>query len=74
LDGEAATLSAEGCGFIFIHPHASVSVIAHEAWHAIKDMLDYVEADLDHEFTAYHVGYLTQEIYDFLRRRGKRAR
>ena len=72
LDGEAATIDADGGGFIFLKPRAPLSVIAHEAWHAVKDMLDYVEAPLDHEFTAYHLGYLTQEIYDFLYRRGKK--
>lgn len=72
-DGEAATLESDkGGGFIFIKPRATLSIIAHEAWHAVKDMLDYFKVELDHECVAYHLGYLTQEIFNFLYRRGKK--
>jgi hypothetical protein len=40
--------------------------IAHEAWHAVRRMLDDCEAELENEVVAYHLGYLVNVAYSFV--------
>ena len=53
--------------FLFIKPDASVGTIAHESWHVIKRMLDTRGVDLDNETVAYHLGYLVDKVFQFVR-------
>jgi len=55
--------------FIFLPHNASVGDIAHESWHAVRRMMEYVGAELDNEAVAYHLGYMVQEIFKFVRGR-----
>ena len=52
--------------YVFLHPHANVNTIAHESWHVICRMLDYMGCERDDENEAYHLGYLVGKIYDFV--------
>lgn len=55
--------------FIFLHYTASVGTIAHESWHAVKHMLEYMGVELDSETVAYHLGYMVDKIFKFVRGR-----
>ena len=41
------------------------SLIAHESWHAVRNILDYCGANYDSETVAYHLGYLVRQICSF---------
>lgn len=51
---------------VIVEPDSSAGVVAHEAWHGIRQMLLYVGASLDNEVVAYHLAYLVDEITDFM--------
>ena len=51
-----------------------VGTVAHECWHAVRRMLKFHEAEFENEVVAYHLGYLTQQVYDFVRSRSKQTR
>lgn len=53
--------------FIFLPHNVSVGTVAHESWHAIRRMMNYVDVELDSETVAYHLGYLVNRIYQFYR-------
>lgn len=61
----------EGMGFIFLKHRAGPGEIAHEAWHAVKHMLEYFGVDLDSEVVAYHLGYIVDRIHKLRRRNGR---
>lgn len=42
--------------------------VAHESWHAIKNMLDFCGSDYSNETVAYHLGHLVGKITDFARK------
>jgi hypothetical protein len=69
--GEAFTVhdTDGGISMIFFQHNASVGTIAHEAWHAIKQMMKICDVDLENEVVAYHLGYLVNEIFKFMRGR-----
>ncbi len=69
-DKEARVFSCDShhC-YIFLPTDASVRTIVHECWHVVKTMMKYVDIALDQETVAYHMGYLTQKVYDFVHRR-----
>ncbi len=52
--------------FLFLRTTASVSDIAHECYHVVRGMLRYMGVELDNECVAYHLGWLTQEVFDFV--------
>jgi hypothetical protein len=69
-DGTTVYDGGQVC-FIFLKPSVSIGTIAHEAWHATRYMLKRVGAKLDSEVVAYHLGYITDKSFQFLRgRRG----
>ena len=67
-DANALTISAGNVIFIFLRPNADVGAIAHESWHAVRYMLGTLGVDLDNETVAYHLGYLVNKIFNFIRR------
>lgn len=70
-DNDAVTVhvSNENFSFIFLHPNCSVGTIAHECWHAVKGMMEYMGVELDSETVAYHLGYLVDKVFKFMKRR-----
>lgn len=70
--GEAITIHMnedDGFSFIFLPYNVSTGTIAHESWHVIKHMMDHCDIKLDSETVAYHLGYLVNEIFKFVRRK-----
>lgn len=55
--------------YIFLPYNAQVGDIAHEAWHAVKVVMEYIGVELDSETCAYHLGFLTNRIFRFMRGR-----
>ena len=53
--------------FMFLPYNVSVGTIAHESWHAVKRMMEYVDVKLDSETVAYHLGYSVDKIFRFVR-------
>jgi len=66
-DKEARVFTCEShhC-YMFLPTDACVRTIVHECWHVMKAMMVYVGIKLDQETVAYHLGYLTQKVYDFV--------
>ena len=60
--------SKDGHTHIFMPFGVTDNTIAHECWHAVFEMFDYVAAGLDNESVAYHLGYLVEQVYDFKRK------
>jgi|SRR5690348_16273695 len=58
----------ENFSFIFLKPNPSVGTIAHECWHVVKRMMDYMGVELDSETVAYHLGYLVDKVFRFVHR------
>lgn len=56
---------------MFLPYNAPVGTIAHESWHVIRRMMEYMGVDDTNEAVAYHLGYLSQKVFDFMR--GKRV-
>jgi hypothetical protein len=59
----------ETFSFIFFPHNASVGTIAHEAWHVVNRMMSLLSIETDNEVVAYHLGYLVDKIFRFMRRR-----
>jgi hypothetical protein len=53
--------------FVFLPYNVSVGTIAHESWHVIKRMMEYLDVKLDSETVAYHLGYSVDKIFRFVR-------
>lgn len=68
-DGVAIHVDKEGFSFIFLRYNASVGDIAHESWHVVHRMMDFLGIELDHETAAYHLGYMVNKIFRFMRGR-----
>lgn len=54
--------------YILLTPNATVEHIAHEVWHVVRKMFFYVDAELENELVAYHIGYLAQHAWDILKK------
>jgi hypothetical protein len=73
-DNEADAVTVYDNGqicFIFLHHNVTVGTIAHEAFHVIEHMMKRFGVDLEGEAVAYHLGYLVDKIFRFIR--GKRV-
>jgi hypothetical protein len=60
--------SARGHAHIFLPHNVIEGSVAHECWHAIREMLlnwIHANADLDNEVVAYCLGYLVGKVYEF---------
>jgi hypothetical protein len=67
-DGVAVYDGGQVC-FIFLKPNVSVGTIAHESWHAIEHMMERFNVRPEGEVIAYHLGYLVDKVFRFLRRK-----
>jgi hypothetical protein len=67
---DAVTMYAQGkvC-YIFLQPDASAGTVAHEAFHAVENMMNYFEMELSGETSAYHLGYIVNRAFKLLRKR-----
>jgi hypothetical protein len=67
---DAVTLYANGkvC-YIFLQPDASAGTVAHEAFHAVENMMSYFDMGLGGETSAYHIGYIVNRAFKLLRKR-----
>ena len=63
---EASHMSDDNSSCIVFHPFSSAGTVAHECWHAVRNMLLSVQAELDNEVVAYHLSYLVDKITDRL--------
>ncbi len=52
---------------VFCQKNLNVSTMAHESFHAVSAMMEWAGVKFDNECMAYHIGYLTQKVYDFAR-------
>jgi hypothetical protein len=57
--------------FLFFHHGADVDTIVHECWHGVFFMLNTLGIAVDHETTANCLGYLSQQVFDFVHRKGE---
>ena len=65
----AMVLVSDNLAVLMIIPiDANEALVAHESWHAIHKMLEVMQADLDNETVAYHLGYLVAKVHAFLRK------
>lgn len=53
--------------YIFISPEGRLGTIAHECYHVVDRMFRWIGAKHENELTAYHLGYLTDEIIEFIK-------
>ena len=68
LDGSADAAcynTKNGWSYMFLNPQADEGTIAHESWHIIFEIMDYVGAKIENEVVAYHLGYLINKIHTF---------
>lgn len=65
-EGAAATLLKDDSSIIFIPICTPLDIMVHESWHAVKNMMDHLELELDHETVAYHLGYVVDQIQRFV--------
>jgi hypothetical protein len=66
----AIHVGGENFSFIFFKPNPSINDIVHECWHVIARIFEHVGAKLDRdEMVAYHLAYLTEKVFKFVRRR-----
>lgn len=47
---------------IYLNKNSKTDVVAHESWHCIRTIADWIGAEYENEFIAYHLGYLVYEI------------
>lgn len=57
--------------FVFLKEGASIDTITHECYHAVQGLMDWLNAGNEPETFAHHLGYLTQEVFDFIKLKGK---
>jgi hypothetical protein len=73
-DAFAALHSHNGLGnacIVFTEKDLGLVDVAHECLHAVRAMMDWASI-CDDECEAYHMGYLTKQVYDFVCKRPKR--
>lgn len=61
--------SDEMKSIIILNPNPKAGTVAHECWHAVRRMLLHTGCELDNEVVAYHLGYLVQQVHDFVKKR-----
>lgn len=69
-DADALTIYDGGqiC-FVFARPNASVGTLAHEAFHSVEHLLQRFGVKVEGEMAAYHLGYVVDKMFRFLRRK-----
>ena len=62
VDGITCQVIGEGLTYIFIKYGSDTGTMAHEAYHAVCNLLRDRNAELSDEVVAYHLGYLVNKI------------
>lgn len=60
--------NGNGDAWIFLPLTVEPGTVAHECFHCINRMMQWIQADLENEVVAYHLGFLVTEVSNFLRR------
>lgn len=71
-DNEADALTIYDGGqvcFIFVRPNVSTGTLAHESFHAVEHLLKRHGVKVEDETAAYHLGYVVDNAFRFLRKR-----
>jgi hypothetical protein len=55
--------------FVFLSAGAPIGTLAHEAFHVVESMMTRYGIELEGETPAYHIGYLTERMFKFMRKR-----
>lgn len=55
-----------GITYMFLPFTSDAGDVAHECWHVVKRMLEYVGAELENEVVAYHLGFLVRQAHKTL--------
>lgn len=56
-----------GRTWMFLRPDSDEGVVAHEAWHVLYGIHDYIGAKIENEIVAYHLGFLINAVHKFLK-------
>lgn len=56
-----------GMSFMFLPYNSTPGTIAHESWHIILRMMDYLGVENDSETMAYHLGYLVDQVWKLMK-------
>lgn len=72
-DAHALVSTDEARVWMFLPPLASPGVIAHESWHVVVHLWEYIGAKkVDEELDAYHLEYIVDKIWKHIRPEGYR--
>lgn len=55
----------KGTTWMFLSPKITAGTVAHESFHVMYELLDYIGSKLENEIVAYHLGYLVDQIENF---------
>jgi hypothetical protein len=58
----------QNMAYVFLPIDVRAGTLAHEIWHVVRDMFIAIEATLEDELIAYHLGYLVDETTELIRR------
>lgn len=66
--GDAVCISSPAGGYanVFLKPDCSIGTIAHESYHAVHALMEFIGA-YDEEIIAYHLGFVVDAIVEFKR-------
>ena len=77
FEGDFAALHCHnGIGnacLIFPEKNFGLVDVAHECYHAVRAMMEWASI-IDEETPAYVMGYLTKQVYDFVKKRKRRRK
>jgi hypothetical protein len=59
----------KGISYMFLPYNPTPDIIAHESWHAVKNMMEFVGINLDSETVAYHLGFVVNEVHKLRRKK-----
>lgn len=60
-NARALACHRENYSYVFFKPDADAGEMAHEMWHVIRHIFEYIGAELENEIVAYHLEYLVSE-------------
>lgn len=66
-NGGGFVFNVKGVGrsYLFLEHDAPESTVAHECWHIVHRIMDWIGAELDNEIVAYHLDHMVEKVYQF---------
>lgn len=58
--------------YIFLLPTVNVEVISHEVLHCVHQLMIWIEAGMEEEVYAYHIGYISQKCFDLVNKKERK--